>query len=599
MTILLQNLTIRPDSVQALYASYLAGGFLVNRRYQRKLVWTIEEKRAFVNSLKNAYPVPLFLFAEVASGAGSVFEIMDGMQRLNAIFSFLEGEFDLDGAYFDLDSIPETKQLLDQQSVRQQEPKLAAADCRKIVTYQVPMSIARNKSEDEIDEIFRRINSHGKHLSRQELRQAGCTTNFASLVRKTAARIRGDASATDRLDLANMKKISITNKQLPYGLDVHKLFWAENKILTGDQLRESRDEELIGDIFGYILLEPKPPSNTNVLDEYYGTFETEDGKERHTSLEHAVQKHGEARLIASYIRVHDELRTILSEAGKPFNQLMFEKAGARVPRYFQVIFLALYDLLIKDGLRVNSLKQLAKLLDGIGEKNLQISEGGKWAAVEREKNVNAIKGIIRKSFKKAKEVDPATESWATEFENVLTQSATENSLYDFKQGLHRAEASHPFEEAVIDGAVESLAAMVNTGPGVTGYVIIGVTDDSRTAARLSQLYKVQPKTFRNFHVFGVDHEARLPQYRKGLDSYFQLVQQRIKQAQLTPAYRDQILKDMRMFQYFDRHILLLKVSSLDEPCAYQGAYSQRSGAHVDLLQGESLKHLFRRFYGQG
>ena len=41
---------------------------LVNRKYQRKLVWTIEEKRAFIDTLLHGYPVPLFLFAKTGNG---------------------------------------------------------------------------------------------------------------------------------------------------------------------------------------------------------------------------------------------------------------------------------------------------------------------------------------------------------------------------------------------------------------------------------------------------------------------------------------------------------------------------------------------------
>lgn len=599
MTLLLQNLTIRPESVQSLYASYLAAGFLVNRRYQRKLVWSIEEKRAFIDSLKSGYPVPLFLFAELPHGSETIFEIIDGMQRLNAIFAFLEGEFDVGGKYFDLETIPETKTQLDDKLLLQSLPKLDSNDCRKIVTYQCPLSVTRNKTDDEIDEIFRRINSHGKHLSRQELRQAGSTGHFAELVRKTAARIRGDVSASDRLDLAKMKQISITNRDLPYGIDVGKMFWVENKILTGDQVRESRDEELIADVLGYVLLDPKPPSRTDVLNEYYSDFRTEDGKERYEQIERSVQKHTETSLIARYMRIHDELREILTQSGKPFNQLMFPSAGSRVPRYFQVVFLALYDLIVLEGNRVYAPQQLVEKLDGIGEKHIQISEGGKWAATERENNVAAVKGIIKSAFRKAKETDPAIDSWVTEFENILTQSSTENNLYEWKQGLHRIVSPYEYDKDVVSQIAKTLSAMANRGPGTNGYVMIGVTDDLRTADQIKREHKIEAKKFRHFSIFGIDHEAKIASYRKGLDSYFQHVQQEIKNQPLTVAYRDKILSDMRLFQYFDRHIVLLKVTAIDEPCAFNDEYYQRSGSNADKFEGEGLKQLFKRFYGSG
>lgn len=596
MALLLQNLTIRPESVQSLYASYLTGGFLVNRRYQRKLVWTIEEKRAFINSLVSGFPVPLFLFAELTTDRGTVFEIIDGMQRLNAIFAFLEGEFECDGGYFALETIPETKTKLEDKSLQQNTPVLAPEACRRVVTYQAPLSIARGKTNDEIDEIFRRINSHGKHLSKQELRQAGATSNFAELVRQTAVRIRGDVSATDQIDLARMKQVSITNKALPYGLEVQRLFWVENKILTPDQVRESRDEELIADMYGYILLDPKPPSRTEVLNEYYGDARSQEGRERNTQLETAVQKHSAANVIARFMRTHDVLRAILEQARKPFNLLMFPKAGSRVPRYFQVVFLAIYDLVVVQGKTIRSLDGLSKSLDGIGEKHITISEGGYWAASDRENNVEAVKGIIGKHFKKSSTTDPALDSWVTEFENILTQSSTENNLYDWKQGLHDVVPPHGRNGSLTAQIAKTIAAMANHGPGSTGYVILGVADDVPTAQALTRHYKIAPKVFRGFHVFGVDHEASLKDYRKGLDSYLQQLRQNLETQPLSPAYRTELLAKMRMVQYFDRHVVVLQVTGMDEPCAFDSKYYQRSGSDIREVTGEELKRLFRRFY---
>ena len=97
------DLLIRNESIQRLFDWYIQGIFLVNRKYQRKLVWTIEEKQQFINSILLDYPVPLFLLATNIAGK---YEIIDGMQRLNSIFSFIKGEFSVDFqgtiGYFDL-----------------------------------------------------------------------------------------------------------------------------------------------------------------------------------------------------------------------------------------------------------------------------------------------------------------------------------------------------------------------------------------------------------------------------------------------------------------------------------------------------------------
>ena len=83
-------MTVSPQgmSVQALYRLYRDNNLLVNRQYQRKLVWTVSEKQRLIDSLLKDYPLPLFLFAEIEGPDGkAVLEVIDGMQRLNAIFS--------------------------------------------------------------------------------------------------------------------------------------------------------------------------------------------------------------------------------------------------------------------------------------------------------------------------------------------------------------------------------------------------------------------------------------------------------------------------------------------------------------------------------
>ena len=56
---------IRGESIQSLYRLYIAEKLLTNRRYQRKLVWTIEEKTSFIDSIRQGFPIPIILLAEV------------------------------------------------------------------------------------------------------------------------------------------------------------------------------------------------------------------------------------------------------------------------------------------------------------------------------------------------------------------------------------------------------------------------------------------------------------------------------------------------------------------------------------------------------
>ena len=88
-----QDLTVRGESIERAYANYNDQRYLVNRRYQRKLIWTLDEKINFIDSILNGYPVPIILLAENKNRDKSSLEIIDGMQRLNAVMSFIENEY--------------------------------------------------------------------------------------------------------------------------------------------------------------------------------------------------------------------------------------------------------------------------------------------------------------------------------------------------------------------------------------------------------------------------------------------------------------------------------------------------------------------------
>ncbi|NOX41948.1 MAG: DUF262 domain-containing protein [Alphaproteobacteria bacterium] len=86
----MSELSSQPTSVQSAYGWHSENRIFVNRRYQRKLVWTLHEKQKLVESVMKRYPIPAILFAEKGEAAAK-YEVIDGLQRLNALISFIEG----------------------------------------------------------------------------------------------------------------------------------------------------------------------------------------------------------------------------------------------------------------------------------------------------------------------------------------------------------------------------------------------------------------------------------------------------------------------------------------------------------------------------
>lgn len=591
-----QELTVRGEQVERVFINYKDNKYVVNRQYQRKLIWTIEEKQSFIDSIIQGFPIPIILLAEPLGRQDGTLEIIDGMQRMNAITSFIGNDFPVDGCYFDLNTFATTKDLLDRKVIEQKMPVLDRDRCLAIASYPVPLSIYEAARRESVEEVFRRINSGGRQLSRQELRAAGATGAFAECVRKISARVRGDSSNSDLLLLSEMRKISITNRELDYGISADSVFWVANGILTKDQLRQSRDEEMVADIIAYMISDEPVASRSEFLDDYYGaTFPvTLNSKARFDGIDQAVRKRNQELVDLDYQRVQDSMVLLVSQAKTTFSGLIFPNGngGNPVPRYFQAVFLAFYDLIVKKSMVVSNSAGLIARLTDCG-KSIQIQDGGRWGADNRSKTIDSVVGWIQGFFEDDKNLDPAKVHWVTKFQNLLTNSLTEQAAYDFKQGFYTLSKNPSFDEGSFDKIMETCAAIANIGKGQKGYVLVGVADSAQTAARVQEVFGSQPLSFKGFHVTGVDHEAKYA--GKSLDEMFQDITDRVGRSALSEPLKSYINSHLKCVQYYDKTVFVFEILAQDGPSHWMGKWPERQGTQVKDVPPDRMGGLFERF----
>ncbi|PSV37290.1 DUF262 domain-containing protein [Photobacterium sp. GB-210] len=589
------ELYINGESIQSLYASYLKGNFQVNRRYQRKLVWSINEKQSFINSISNGYPVPLILLAEANTNNRKKKEIIDGMQRMNAIISFIEQEFSVDGGYFDLNTIADTKLAMDDKVLVQKEPVLSRDVCASIVRYEIPLSVYQESTQEHVDEVFRRLNSGGKHLSKQELRQAGSTSKFASIVRKVAANIRGDSSQSDILSLDAMKTISITNKNLDYGINIDNIFWVKQNIITKEFLRDSKDEEIIADIVCWITLPETNRSSSVILDQLYEISDHETSLSKQVELQ--IQKVNSENIINNIQYVFDELIRIIELSGKTFNTLFFKSKQARISRYFQIVFISFYNLIVNENLTISKSKEkkLIALLDGAGDRIINLSGGGgNWSAKEKKIQVDSFTGVIRNNFIKNRNNDPSRNEWITRFENLLMQSSVEQVLYDFKMGLYPLyDHDNTISNNSLPKIVKTLTAMVNSLPESTGYCILGVADSKNDSDRYESFFNDKVEKYSKFFITGVDKEAE--KNHKTLDLYLKKINQLIAKEPISERDKDFICRNINTISYLNKTVIILKLEVGQQPSIYDNKYYVRYGSHVTEVEPKDFGELYSRF----
>ncbi|MDX3533600.1 DUF262 domain-containing protein [Streptomyces sp. MB09-01] len=595
MAELSSNLIVRGENIQTLYNSYVNQSFVVNRRYQRKLVWAIHEKAAFIDSLRKQLPVPLVLTAERTLSDKTNLEIIDGLQRLNAIFSFIENQYPLDGYYFDLETLAETKLRRDEGRLEQRTPVLDRRECVSIANYVLPMSTYRAPDEEIVEEVFRRINSNGRYLSRQEIRQAGAISNFADLVRDVSSYVRGDTSVRDLVPLTGMPAISISSDRTGPGVYIEDVFWVRHKILEKDQVRESRDEEIVADLLATMILDSVPRYASETLDEYYGIKPGDSKERRRDRIEASVQREGAELIKGRFEHVHGVLESILKASGKSFSQLVFKAPRQRVPRYYAVIFLSLYALLIRENRVVRDVRKTAAALDGIGDRVLNITAGGgTWSAENKRDNIAAVAGVLRDlTAPETTQRDVLLEANEARIHRLLRAALAEHSLFELKQGLHSLDGSGNFDSHGFNRTMKAISAIANDGDGVAGYVVIGIADNKSDADRVRSLYGDPPVRDGEFWITGVEHE--FSSHGGSLDGYMSFFTEKVRSAGLDSELASQVLRDMRPANYHGKPVLLLTVKSAGHPVPYQEKWYERQGSSTVEIPARDIGRLFKRF----
>ncbi len=388
-----------------------------------------------------------------------------------------------------------------------------------------------------------------------------------------------------------MQNISITNKELDYGIDVDELFWVKQGILSKEHVRQSRDEELVADLVAFMVSEKSVSSRTEFLDDYYGMSDDSAAVERFDAMDQAVRKRTPELVIADFQRTLDQLKLTLAAAGSTFAQLLFAAAKNPVPRYFQVIFLALHELIVKKNLQVTDRKLLVGALSGLGD-TFSVQEGGRWGAENRQTSIEQVIGVIQKAFGASDSIDPALVHWITQLENLLSQSYTEQAAYDFKQGF-LSIGDGIFDDNSFAKIMKTCAAISNIGKGHKGYVIVGIADDDQTAAKIESTYGVTPLSYDRFKVVGVEHEA--VKLKKDLDQLFQLISDKISKSALSEPLRSYVASHVKAVRYYDKTIYVFEASGQDQPSLFDSKFYQRVGPQVKEVQPTDLATFIQRY----
>lgn len=133
------------------------GSIDISPKYQRRERWSEQEESELIESFLMNIPIPPIYLAEDQYG---VYSVIDGKQRLTAIYRFLKNEFTLKK----LDLFDELE------GIKFKELPAALANALAIRPYLRVVTLLRQSNPDLKHEVFLRLNKAGVPLNPQEIR---------------------------------------------------------------------------------------------------------------------------------------------------------------------------------------------------------------------------------------------------------------------------------------------------------------------------------------------------------------------------------------------------------------------------------------------
>ena len=465
-----------------------------------------------------------------------------------------------------------------------------------VATYEIAQSVYSASNKESVEEVFRRINSTGQKLSRQDLRQAGSTSPIADLVRKISSKIRGDDSRSDILPLASMKTISISSaKSKDYGIDVDKIFWVRRGILDRTSVRSSSDEQLVLDIVSDMIFEPVLNTSTPVRN---GLFQAPAPKLSNDVAEKIRQELNDPQwqsgakvelITQQYLEVHRRVNQILEAipSGETFKSHLGLTGSNAVPRYYETVFSAVYRIMYKEGRDLSSRTAAAELLKGANLKKLMPSGGGDWTADKKEEIIQSLASSLLHAFNNHFEegvagTEPRMAITGSDFSSMLNEILHESSDIDIKQGLLPLDATNrTLNRGSFSTIMKTLSAISNTHPSQGGRVFVGIADSPQDTERIIELDGITPLQYQTLQIVGITREAEF--LGMDINKYWDTIMRKIHSCDDLPEqYRREIISKSQIAaegsptcDQEPKYVLVLNAPPTKDPVCFKDKYYER------------------------
>lgn len=217
----------QPLLVQDVVNLYHSGELDYSPWYQRRSTWTTPQKAYLINTLHENKPIPaVYIRYSLDLEAGkTVREVVDGQQRIRALLEYYQDGFSA------LHPPSAEKKSFAQLSTRQKERFLLTA---------IPVGYLLGATDEDVIDIFGRINSVSKTLNPQEKRNAAFSGEF--------------------------KQFSLTQASSRIN------FWRNYNLFTANDIARMQEVQFVSDL-SMNMLEGLSDFSPKALDNYYAKYE--------------------------------------------------------------------------------------------------------------------------------------------------------------------------------------------------------------------------------------------------------------------------------------------------------------------------------------
>lgn len=218
---------------------YREGTLTIKPPYQRKPVWATRQKCYLIESILMNLPVPEIYMQQVTllePEEKTIYAIVDGQQRIRTVLQFIGSETDPEEQEYNKFALDKLEANSSWRNLTFGE--LSEEQKRKFYGYRFAVRYLNTDSDDEVRDMFRRLNKFLTPLKSQEIRNATFTGPFMFLAEKLA----------------------------------DNEYWAENHIVTPASIRRMGDIEFVSELLIGVLHGPQGGGH-KVLDDYYTQYE--------------------------------------------------------------------------------------------------------------------------------------------------------------------------------------------------------------------------------------------------------------------------------------------------------------------------------------